>query len=99
MPRHPIHHHPEWYEVEEKEKTLNEIGERLVKIGDLLKSKGGFKLGNSQIRPSDPSFFILRYERMPRGELSIKIEIIWEEGSKEFPNITTRSDELPISEI
>lgn len=73
---HP-HHHPEWMENEEKDRTTKEIGDRLVKIGQVLLEKGEFKLGRSLVKPDNPSLFIIRFERMPRGELSLKLELKW----------------------
>jgi len=65
---------------EEKERTVKDIGQRLVTIGQKLVEKGEFKLGNSLLKPSNPSWFVMRYERLPKGELSLKLEIKWEEN-------------------
>lgn len=93
----PHHHHqpPQWLENEEKERTLKYIGERLVKIGQLLLDKGQFKLGRSLVKPSDPCLFIMRYERMPRGELNLKFELIWEPNF-ETSGARSNEDELLI---
>jgi hypothetical protein len=73
-------HHHEWLENEERKRSLSDIASRLEKIAKLLAEKGEFKLGNNQIKPSDPSILVLRYERMPKGELSFKIEIKWDQS-------------------
>lgn len=93
--RPPHHRPPEWIQNEEKMRSLQDIGERLQKIGDLLSQKGNFKLGTTQITPSNPSLFIMRYERMPKGELSLKLEMKWEENEQSFGSTQTEAD-LPI---
>lgn len=82
MPHRPPHHRKhEWIRSEEKTRSLKDVGDRLQKIGSLLVQKGYFTLGGTEIKPPDPCEFILRYERMPRGELSLKIELLWDEQS------------------
>lgn len=95
MIHHPPHPPHEWIQNEEKRRPITEIGERLQKIGSLLEKNGELKLGDSQVKPNDPSYFIIRYERMPHGELSLKLEIRWEEsiGSRES---VSYEDELPL---
>ena len=79
-PRPPHLRPPEWIESEEKTRSLQDIGSRLVKIGELLLDKGSLKLGQTDVRPADPSRFMLRYERMPHGELSLKLEVLWDDA-------------------
>ena len=101
MPHHhknhrpPLHHPPEWIEAEEKFRPVKEIGERLAKIGNLLLERGDIRLGGSEVRPSDPCRFLLRYERMPRGELSLKLELIWDDSQRGGASPPADSD-LPI---
>ncbi len=77
-PPGPRHHHG-WLENEEKVRSLQEIGERLAKIGTLLMERGNFRLGTTEVRPPGQCMFTVRLERMPRGELSLKLEMMWEE--------------------
>lgn len=91
-PHRGPHHHPEWFENEEKVRTLAEIGQRLRTIGDRLAEAGTVKIGDSRITPADECIFLIRYERKPRGELALKLEIEWDE---EWSGGTSASD-LPI---
>ena len=81
----PPHHPPpphrphEWIVNDEKMRSLAEVGERLQLIGRLLGERGYVKLDENDIRPTDPCLSIIRYERMPRGELSLKLELMWED--------------------
>ena len=84
-PPPPGHHPPpppEWLINEEKTKSLAEIAERLQLIGRLLSDRGTLKLEGYEIEPSDPSWSVLRLERLPRGELSLKIEVTWTPGQQ-----------------
>lgn len=91
-PPHPGPHGPaargghqptRWFENEEKVRTLQEIGDRLSLIGSRLSGrgpgKGGFTLGRTKVDPPPECLFIIRYERMPKGELSLKLELQWDE--------------------
>ncbi len=94
-PPEPPNGHPryEFFESQERTMTLKEIGERLEKIGSLLSERGDFKLGGTQVSPPDPCPFILRFERMPRGELSLKLELKWED----VQNVEPRVAEQPLA--
>lgn len=91
---HPPHHHDhEWMYNVEKEEDLNRIGSTIEKIGKLISERGYVKLGNVTIKPPKVCYFVLRYERMPEGELKLKIELEWEED--EYPE-DEEQDELKI---
>ena len=64
-------------------KTIKEIGEKLTLIGNKLAQNGFIKLGKSTIKPNDPSLFVIRYERMPHGELCLKLEVRWDEEDED----------------
>lgn len=87
-PHHPHQHPHEWIQSEEMERSIKEIGQRIQKIGNLISKKGELKLNQSIVKPSDPSKLIVRYERLPHGELCLKIEIVWEE----INNVNERAD-------
>lgn len=91
----PLHHG--WMENEEKTRNLEEIGERLQRIGTLLSEKGQFKLGKSRIAPPPECVFIIRYERMPRGELSLKLELQWEDTNRQY-NFPRGDEDLKIED-
>ena len=76
-PHPPPHPQQEWIVNLEKTYPLATIAERLQQIGKLLAERGDVRLEDVVVKPSDPCFFMLRYERMPRGELSLKIELQW----------------------
>ena len=70
----------EWYENDERLRSVAEIGEKLQQIGRLLSERGSFTVGRSNVAPSDPSMFKIRLERRPEGELVLKLEIEWLEN-------------------
>lgn len=68
---------PEWFVNEERERSVSAIADRLIMIGQRLKEAGAMNLDNVEVRPNDPSLFALRFERLPRGELKLHLEIEW----------------------
>lgn len=84
-PRRPGHDH-EWYVNDERRRSLADIGERLAQIGGRLKDSGSVKLDGVEIRPSAEPWCVIRYERMPHGELKLKIDIEWVDGDSGEPD-------------
>lgn len=87
MPHHPPPpphdpRPPEWLINDEKQRPLADVAQRLQKIGALLQERGAVRLGDIEVRPMDTVFFVTRYERMPRGELKLKLELTWGEGMR-----------------
>ena len=75
MPVHKVH-----FEGEE-EWDCKTIGECLKAFGESLIDKGKITVTKNEerilIEPDNSSRFILRFETMPRGEESLKIEVMW----------------------
>ncbi len=99
MPRHgpppPPHHHGEYMiNVEKEDYPLVDIGEQIQQIGVALKERGDVKINEKIVKPPGNCMFILRYERMPLGELSLKIELIWDDSEK--PHFAGVSDNIKI---
>ena len=97
MATRPPHHPPppiggphEWIVNEEKMRSLQEAGERLQQIGRLISERGYVSLDGNDVKPADPCLSITRYERMPRGELSLKLELLWEDVPR--PSEPTKTD-------
>jgi hypothetical protein len=75
----PVEGH-KWLVNWENEATpLSQVAARLQELADALSDCGKVEIGDSLLEPSDPCVFVLRYEQMPRGELSLKIELRWGE--------------------
>lgn len=80
-------HHPhlalrhKWMVNSEQTNELADIGEQLIKIGQALKENGELTINDVNIAPQSQPLFIVRYERLPRGELKLKLEIEWEDGT------------------
>ncbi len=72
---------------EEVERPLKEGCERLQKIVNLILEKGYVTIDKNYIEPADPCECIIRYERMPAGELSLKLELKWND------DLTSRESE------
>lgn len=81
-PRPRGRHRHEWYENDERVRSVSEIGEKLQQMGRLLSDRGSFTLGRSDVAPTDPSMLKIRFERRPGGELALKIEIEWMEADE-----------------
>lgn len=75
MPKHRVHFE------DEKEWDCGAMGECLKALGDSLARKGEITLKVKEerilISPHNPSRFTLRFETMPKGEESLKIEVMW----------------------
>lgn len=84
-PPRPPHRPPGWYENEEGPRALRAIGERITKIGQKLKDEGRLKIGDHEIQPPDEAYWVLRFERLPHGELALKMELQWEDGGSQPP--------------
>jgi hypothetical protein len=89
-PKHPEEHR---FVNNERKLSLKDIGEQLQQIGTRLAEKGRFKLNKTEVAPPDPCELKLRYERMPRGELSLKIELKWWPEAK---NAGREDDDLDV---
>lgn len=94
-PPHPPHAYAQFIKDEEIERDLGDIGARLQKIGQALADRGEVTLDDVTVKPADPCTYIMRYERMPAGELSLKIELLWWEGGSQASQ--TREKEIQIS--
>ncbi len=81
-------HHPhlalrhKWIVNSEQTHDLDAIGEQLVKIGQALIDNGELTLNDVNIAPQQQPLFTVRYERLPRGELKLKLEIEWEDDTE-----------------
>jgi len=79
---HPHHRHRQkWMVNSEQTLELKEIGEQLIKIGQALKENGELTINDVNIVPEQQPHFTVRYERLPRGDLKLKLEIEWEDGT------------------
>lgn len=69
---------------------LSDIAARIQKIGKILQDSGFLTLKSGdkevEVRPPNPCDWLLRYEKLPRGELKLKIELEWEENQKQSPD-------------
>lgn len=82
--RHPSHHihHQKWMVNSEQTERLENIADQLIKIGQALKENGELTINDVNITPQVESLFTVRYERLPRGELRLKLEVEWEDASE-----------------
>lgn len=81
---------PEIFFRDERDETLAEIGQFLQKVSSSLAKSGKVTLQSGMgekhiVQPPDQCTFIVAYERMPRGELSLKLELKWMGGSGPAP--------------
>ncbi len=83
-PRRPPHHghSQKWMVNSEQTDNLENIAEQLIKIGHALKENGELTINDVNIVPQQQPLFTVRYERLPRGELKLKLEIEWEDGAE-----------------
>lgn len=91
-------HKVEWIKNDEKERSLEEIGERLKAIGEFLATRGTVNLNGAVVRPPDPCWFLLRYEHdLDEGILRLKLELEWDEPSSVEASAEALSEEVVIS--
>lgn len=87
-PAHHPHHHaePTWWLNLEREQTVAAFGDMLEKIARKLQEKGSVTIQGHEIRPPQECLTVVRYERAPRGEIRLKIELEWEEVREAEPD-------------
>lgn len=90
LPHEP---HPRWIVNDERIRRLGEAGAILVKIGELLSSQGRVQFDGTEITPSAEPVMVIRYERTPKGELCLKLELRWVE---EYGSERRASEDLAI---
>ena len=69
---------PEWMLNVERERNVQEFAALLEQLGQRLREAGEVTISGHKIAPPKQCWTVVRYERMPRGELSLKIELQWE---------------------
>ena len=76
-----------WLASNEVETTLPAALEEIDNVLSLLKEHGKITItqgGKDQVvEPSEHVTYIFRYERLPKGELAVKIELKWLPGTNE----------------
>ena len=75
------HHrpHPEWMlNIEKEDQKLREFGATLSQIGQRLCEAGKVRIQDTDISPAAICRTVIRYERAPRGEMKLHIEVEWE---------------------
>lgn len=72
---------PQFFVHMNRDMDLGQISQRIQTIAEQLQQNKGFVLEQQgkvyEVRPSDPCSFKMVYELMPKGELSVKIELKW----------------------
>jgi hypothetical protein len=79
-PPPPPHHNHAWMVNEEREWVLSELAGIIELVGSKLKENGYVKLNDYEVRPPSIIDGMVRYERMPHGDLKLKIEMTWVDG-------------------
>ena len=79
-PGHPQH---EWLVNVEEERSLADIAQTLSAVASHLAADGQVILNGTIVAPNDPCEFMVRYERLPRGEFKLKLELTWEPDTVE----------------
>jgi hypothetical protein len=83
----PHHDRHEWFFNSEGYLSPYRAGEVFKKLAeDLLQESngdgGGAKLGDVEIALPDEFHVTVRYERKPKGELVLKVELEWTDGGE-----------------
>jgi hypothetical protein len=83
----PPHHG--WIANYEEEVTLSEAITNATGMFELLKKHGKFKISQGKdkitVEPPKRLTYICRYERLPRGEYALKLELKWDPGAEHEP--------------
>jgi hypothetical protein len=64
----------------------------LIDIGTRLQDDGRFVANEIAIAPPEECSFKFRYELLPRGELSLKLELMWWEDEADEPEDEAQGD-------
>jgi hypothetical protein len=75
----PPHHH-DWYFNSEGNLPPYRVAELLRKLADEIFETRGGKLGEVEVVLPEELFAIVRYERLPKGELVVKVEAKWNDS-------------------
>lgn len=79
------HVHPEWMINDERERDVKDAGGVLERIGGKLRENGEVTISGVRVAPGTQCWTVVRFERMPRGELSLKLELKWESTEEVSP--------------
>ena len=90
------HHSHHWILNSEKTMPVKEAGQLVEQLSVKLQESGHFKLNGIPINLPESCHFVMRYERRPKGELVLKIELVWD------PKAVTKNEtteEFTISDV
>jgi hypothetical protein len=74
----------EWLVNVEADRPLHEIAQTLETVASKLRTDGSVKLNGVAVTPPDPCEFMVRYERLPHGEMKLKLELTWEPDAVDY---------------
>jgi hypothetical protein len=80
-PVHPPGPHHRWIYNAEGVVDPQRAGELVSKVGAEILSSGAVELGKKSVGLPDEMRAVVRHEVLPRGELVLKLELIWNEPS------------------
>jgi hypothetical protein len=81
-------HHNQWLFHSEGNLPPYRVAEVLRKLADEIFETRGGRLGDEDVTLPEELYAIVRYERLPKGELVIKVEAKWNDfggGRGELP--------------
>ena len=92
MPKDHLHR---WIVNNEKAMPVKKAGQLMEQLSAKLQEFGQFKLNGVPVVLPENCHFVMRHERRPKGELVLKIELVWhpEAGTQ-----SETSDEFMISD-
>ena len=73
----PKDHSHSWIVNSEKTMPVKEAGLLVEHLSAKLQESGQFKLNGALITLPSDCHFVMRHERRPKGELVLKIELVW----------------------
>ena len=88
-------HSHRWIVNNEKTMSVKQAGQLVEQLSEKLQQSGKFKLNGVPVDLPDNCHFVLRHERRPKGELVLKIELVWHPEAETKNEI---SDEFMISD-
>jgi hypothetical protein len=77
-------HHNDWYFNSEGDLPPYRVAELLRKLADEIFETRGGKLGEVEVVLPEELYAIVRYERLVKGELVVKIEAKWNDTTGEL---------------
>ena len=63
---------------------MQDIAQTLEQVALRLRADGVLRLNGVTVTPPNPCDFMVRHERLPHGEMKLKLELTWEPDAVDY---------------